>query len=70
MDFDGAIKYDTFKPDGTPRKLLDISRIRALGWRPKISLKSGLKNSYGWYVKAAGQPDGKAAGRRGEKTKV
>ena len=53
VGFDGAIKYDSFKPDGSPRKLLDISRIKALGWKPKISLKTGLKKSYDWYVKAA-----------------
>ena len=53
VGFDGAIKYDSFKPDGSPRKLLDISRIKALGWKPKISLKTGLKKSYDWYVKSA-----------------
>lgn len=50
VGFEGAIKYDTFKPDGTPRKLLDISRIKALGWAPAISLKEGIKNSYDWYL--------------------
>ena len=50
VEYDGAIKYDTFKPDGTPRKLLDISRIRALGWQPAISLKDGIKQSYEWYL--------------------
>ena len=50
VGYEGAIKYDTFKPDGTPRKLLDISRIKALGWQPAISLKDGLKMSYNWYL--------------------
>ncbi len=50
VEYDGAIKYDTFKPDGTPRKLLDISRIKALGWQPAIPLKDGVKQSYAWYL--------------------
>ena len=50
VGYDGAIKYDTFKPDGTPRKLLDITRIMALGWRPAIPLKDGIRQSYEWYL--------------------
>ena len=49
VGFDGEIKYDAVKPDGTPRKLLDVSRIKALGWQPSITLKAGLADSYGWY---------------------
>ena len=45
-DFKGEIRWDTTKPDGTPRKLLDISRIEKLGWTPKISLKDGLTETY------------------------
>lgn len=45
--FTGALKWDTSKPDGTPRKLLDISKINALGWKAKIDLKTGIKNVYG-----------------------
>lgn len=41
--FEGTIEYDTTKPEGTPRKLLDVSRMEALGWRPAVSLKEGLK---------------------------
>jgi GDP-L-fucose synthase len=51
VGFEGEIKYDLSKPDGTPRKLLDVSRIKSLGWKPEISLEDGLKRSYGWYSK-------------------
>lgn len=46
VDFRGQIVFDTSKPDGTPRKLLDISRLSALGWSPKISLREGLAMTY------------------------
>jgi GDP-L-fucose synthase len=49
----GEIVYDRSKPDGTPRKLLDVTRIRAMGWRPKISLRDGLKQTYAWFRKHA-----------------
>jgi GDP-L-fucose synthase len=42
--------WDTSKPDGTPRKLLDVSRLRALGWAPSIELREGLASTYGWFV--------------------
>ena len=42
--------WDTTKPDGTPRKLLDVSRIQALGWNPEIHLRDGLESTYDWYV--------------------
>jgi GDP-L-fucose synthase len=47
----GRLVFDPSKPDGTPRKLLDVSRLRALGWRPKISLREGIQRTYRWYVK-------------------
>ena len=47
--FSGEIQFDPSKPDGTPRKLLDISKIKALGWEPKINLEDGLKRFYQWY---------------------
>lgn len=50
VGFDGEICFDTSKPDGTPQKLLDISRISALGWSAKISLKEGLKHTYQWFL--------------------
>ena len=49
VGFSGEIKWDAFKPDGTPRKLLDISRLASLGWRPQISLDEGLVRTYDWF---------------------
>jgi GDP-L-fucose synthase len=46
----GQLEFDASKPDGTPRKLLDISRISALGWRPRIPLRSGIEQVYRWFV--------------------
>jgi GDP-L-fucose synthase len=50
VEFDGAIQYDHSKPDGTPRKLLDIARIRSLGWEPKTTLEKGIRRTYEWYL--------------------
>ena len=50
IGFEGEIKYDLSKPDGTPRKLLDSSRINSLGWKPKTSLEEGIKKTYRWYI--------------------
>jgi GDP-L-fucose synthase len=47
--FTGTIGYDTSKPDGTPRKLLDISRLAALGWKPQIGLREGIAETYAWW---------------------
>ncbi len=44
------IRFDPSKPEGTPRKLLDVSRLRSLGWKPKIQLREGLASTYSWYV--------------------
>lgn len=49
--FNGGIIYDTDKPDGTPQKLLDVSRLKSLGWTPKISLRDGIERTYAWYLK-------------------
>lgn len=49
VGFSGQIAFDTSKPDGTPRKLLDVSRLRALGWRPRIALREGLESTYRWF---------------------
>ena len=46
VGFRGEIVYDTSKPDGTPRKLLDVSRLSAMGWKAKVSLREGLKKAY------------------------
>ncbi|MGB1586938.1 MAG: GDP-L-fucose synthase [Thermoplasmatota archaeon] len=48
----GDITWDASKPDGTPRKLLDVSKLRALGWRPKHSLESGIRSTYEWFQNA------------------
>ena len=47
--FRGRLEFDTSKPDGTPRKLLDTSRLTALGWVPKIKLKAGIEDTYAWF---------------------
>ncbi len=52
VGFEGEIKYDTAKPDGTPRKLLDVSKIKKLGWEAKISLKAGIMQTYDWYCRS------------------
>lgn len=49
VGFQGAIEWDSSKPDGTPRKLLDVSRINALGWRPTIGLEEGIRATYEWF---------------------
>ncbi len=49
VGFDGKIVFETSKPDGTPQKLLDISRMAQLGWQPKISLRQGISETYEWY---------------------
>lgn len=48
--FTGKLTFDTSKPDGAPRKLMDVSRLRSLGWQASISLEDGLKDAYDWYV--------------------
>jgi GDP-L-fucose synthase len=49
VGFDGAIEWDTSRPDGTPRKLLDVSRLTKLGWEPSIPLRRGIEETYSWY---------------------
>jgi GDP-L-fucose synthase len=48
--FKGKLTFDASKPDGMPRKLLDVSRLTALGWRASIALEDGLRDAYAWYV--------------------
>ncbi|HET6419878.1 MAG TPA: GDP-L-fucose synthase [Geobacteraceae bacterium] len=50
VGFTGEMVFDTTKPDGTPRKLCDVSRIHSLGWRHKIELEEGIKGVYSWYL--------------------
>lgn len=49
VEFQGKLKFDSSKPDGTPRKLLDVSRLEDLGWKAKISLRDGIAQTYRWY---------------------
>jgi GDP-L-fucose synthase len=50
VDYTGKFCYATQKPDGVPQKLLDVSRLTAMGWQPRIPLRQGLANAYKWYV--------------------
>jgi GDP-L-fucose synthase len=50
VGFKGVIVYDNSKPDGTPRKLLDVSRINSLGWKAKIELREGIERTYEWFI--------------------
>ncbi len=50
VGYEGALVFDITKPDGMPRKLLDVSKIRALGWAPQVDFKEGLKRTYEWYL--------------------
>ena len=50
VGFEGTIEWDSSKPDGMPRKLLDTSRINELGWKPQISLRDGVASTYEWYL--------------------
>ena len=54
VGYEGSIAWDTSKPDGTPRKVLDISKIQSLGWQPQIELREGIKSTYEWYLKNRG----------------
>ena len=61
VGFTGAVVPDTSKPDGTPRKLLNSSKLLSLGWRPRIGLADGLSRTYAWFVEALAdeqKPDG------------
>jgi GDP-L-fucose synthase len=49
VGFGGEIRFDTSKPDGTPRKWLDVSRLGGLGWKAKIPLRAGVESTYGWF---------------------
>ena len=50
VGFKGELTFDPAKPDGMPRKLLDVSRLQALGWTPKVDLKTGIAKTYSWYL--------------------
>src|SRR5437762_2685638 len=50
VGFDGELAWDATKPDGTPRKLLDVTKLRALGWKPVIPLRDGIARTYEWFL--------------------
>ena len=50
VGFTGRLEFDPSMPDGTPRKMMDVSRIRALGWKPRIALPEGIRSAYAWYL--------------------
>jgi GDP-L-fucose synthase len=51
VGFNGKLVFDSSKPDGTPRKLLDVTRLTQLGWTPRIALRDGIRATYEWYVR-------------------
>jgi len=57
VGYDGDISWDAGRPDGTPRKLLDVSRALAMGWKPRIGLEEGLRRTYEWYLAAQQTPE-------------
>jgi len=55
VGFQGELRFDTSKPDGTPRKLLDVSRLSAMGWKPQVPLREGLQRTYRWFLEHQGE---------------
>ena len=56
VGFEGHVEWDTTKPDGTPRKLLNVSRLRSLGWNPRIGLREGVASTYEWFATSRQPP--------------
>ncbi len=54
VGFEGRVGFDTSRPDGTPRKIMDNTKLMALGWRPTVSIEAGLKKMYAWFLKSDG----------------
>ncbi len=50
VGFTGSLRFDTTRPDGTPRKQLDVARLTALGWSPRIDLQTGIRSTYSWFL--------------------
>jgi GDP-L-fucose synthase len=55
VGFEGVLRFDSSKPDGTPRKLLDTTRLTALGWTPQIALENGIRTTYDWFLQHVAQ---------------
>ena len=51
VGYSGEVEYDSSRPDGTPRKLLDVTRLAELGWRAQIALADGIRETYDWYLR-------------------
>lgn len=62
VGYTGEIVFDAAKPDGTPRKLVDVGRITALGWRPEIGLEEGVANAYQWFLNNVNAAQGQVRG--------
>ena len=60
VGFEGELEWDRSKPDGTPRKLLDVSKIRALGWQSSVPLRDGIAQTYDWFLRNEPQPSSRA----------
>jgi GDP-L-fucose synthase len=58
VGYSGKVVFDTTKPDGTPRKLLDVSKLTGLGWKAQIPLRQGIVDTYRWYVENLGAISG------------
>ena len=56
VGFEGQLEFDASKPDGTPRKLLDCSKLQEMGWSPSISLGDGIRDTYLWFLENVAQP--------------
>jgi len=65
VGYTGKFRYASEKPDGAPRKLLDVSRLTVMGWQPRISLRRGLTDVYKWYVENVAENDLKPTGLHG-----
>jgi GDP-L-fucose synthase len=55
VGYQGEIIWDNSKPDGTPRKLMDASKLKSLGWKPNIALSEGLASTYRWFIEHQGE---------------
>ena len=55
VGYNGEISQDLSKPDGTPRKLMDVSRLASLGWKPSITLEAGIRSTYQWFLENVDQ---------------
>jgi len=52
VGYDGEVEFDSTRPDGTPRKIMDNSKLRTHGWRPTLTIEAGLKKMYAWFVES------------------